>query len=65
MVIKDIIKQLPKIPPGKGKRLILLHAGFEDGFLPGMVLVFEGKSSDYYQEMISSILLEWFQRLCT
>ena len=40
---KDIIKQLPKIPPGKGKRLIVLHAGSEDGFVPGMDLVFEGK----------------------
>ena len=24
---KDLVKNLPKIPPGKGKRLIILHAG--------------------------------------
>ena len=40
---KDNVNQLPKIPPRKGKRLIVLHAGSEDGFAPGMDLVFEGK----------------------
>ena len=63
---KDVIKHLPKIPPGKGKRLIVLHAGSEDGFIPGMDLVFEGKKSgDYHQEMNSKVFLEWFERLCS
>ena len=63
---REIIKNLPKIPPGKGKRLIVLHAGSEDGFVKGMDLVFEGKKSgDYHQEMNSKVFLEWFQRLCT
>lgn len=62
----EIIKRLPKIPPGKGKRLIVLHAGTEDGFVPDMDLVFEGKKSgDYHKEMNSNVFLEWFERLCT
>ena len=61
----DIIKHLPKIPPGKGKRLIVLHAGSEDGFVEGMDLVFEGKKGgDYHREMNTTVFLEWFERLC-
>ena len=62
----DVVKHLPKIPPGKGKRLIVLHAGSEEGFVPGMDLVFEGKKGgDYHSEMNSTVFLEWFERLCT
>ena len=62
---KEIIKRLPKIPPGKGKRLIILHAGCEDGFIPNMDLVFEGKKTgDYHREMNSQVFLEWFETLC-
>ena len=62
----DIVKHLPKIPPGKGKRLIVLHAGSEEGFIRDMDLVFEGKKGgDYHQEMNSTVFLEWFERLCT
>lgn len=61
----EVIKHLPKIPPGKGKRLIILHAGSEDGFIKDMDLVFEGKKSgDYHKEMNSTVFLEWFERLC-
>ena len=63
---KEIVKHLPKIPPGKGKRLIVLHAGSKDGFVEGMDLVFEGKKGgDYHQEMNTKVFLEWFERLCT
>ena len=61
----EIVRNLPKIPPGKGKRLIILHAGSKDGFIPDMDLVFEGKKSgDYHQEMNTTVFLEWFERLC-
>ena len=62
---KEAINNLPKIPPGKGKRLIILHAGCEYGFISNMQLVFEGKKSgDYHSEMNSHVFLEWFERLC-
>ena len=56
---KEVVKRLPKIPPGKGKRLIVLHAGSKDGFVEGMDLVFEGKKGgDYLQEMNAKVFLE-------
>ena len=54
----------PKIRSGKGKRLIVLHAGTRsEGLIDGCDLVFLAKSKDgdYYQEMISVVLLEWFE----
>ncbi|KAF0725463.1 DDE 3 domain-containing protein [Aphis craccivora] len=33
-------------PSGKGKRLIVLHIGSEDGFVPGGLLCFESKKND-------------------
>jgi hypothetical protein len=44
----------PKIPSGKGKRLIVLHAGTgSEGLIDGCDLVFLAKSKDgdYRQEM--------------
>ena len=46
----------PKIPSGKGKRLIVLHAGTRsEGLIAGCDLVFLAKSKDgdYHQEMNS------------
>ena len=39
-------------PTGKGKRLIVLHAGYKGGFLPDCACVFIGKttSADYHDE---------------
>ena len=56
--------QLPKIPSGKGQRLIILHAGGADmGFVPGCKLIFTGKEEDgdYHREMNSKIFLNWFE----
>jgi hypothetical protein len=53
-----------KIPSGKGKRLIVLHAGTRsEGFIDGCDLVFLAKSKDgdYHQEMNSVVFLEWFE----
>ena len=48
-------------PLGKGKRVIVLHAGWKEGFLPGCQLVFVGKSksSDYHDE---AHFFEWWNR---
>ena len=50
-----------KVPSGKGKRLIVLHAGGEKGWVDGVDLVFTSKtnSADYHDEMNSDHFLEW------
>lgn len=53
-----------KNPSGKGKRLIILHIGNEDGFVNGGALVFESnKSSDYHEEMTGNVFNEWFSQV--
>ncbi|CAI6346881.1 unnamed protein product [Macrosiphum euphorbiae] len=54
-----------KEPSGKGKRLIVLHIGSTDGFVPGGLLCFESKtnSSDYHDEMNGSTFFEWFVKM--
>ena len=54
----------PKIPSGKGKRLIVLHAGNrEEGLIDRCDLVFlaKAKDGDYHQEMNGPIFLNWFE----
>jgi hypothetical protein len=54
----------PKIPSGKDKRLIVLHAGTRsEGLIDGCDLVFLAKSKDgdYHQEMNSVVFLEWLE----
>ncbi|CAI6358942.1 unnamed protein product [Macrosiphum euphorbiae] len=50
---------------GKGKRLIVLHIGSTDGFVPGGLLCFESKtnSTDYHDEMNGDTFYEWFVRI--
>lgn len=46
--------------PGKGKRLIVLHIGSEDGFVPGGLLCFESKkTTDYHEEMNGDVFNNW------
>ena len=53
-----------KHPSGKGKRLILLHIGSEDGFVEGGCLLFESrKSGDYHEEMTGEVFREWFENI--
>ncbi|KAE9543745.1 hypothetical protein AGLY_002141 [Aphis glycines] len=54
-----------KEPSGKGKRLIVLHIGSSDGFVPGGLLCFESKtnSTDYHDEMNGDTFYEWFVRI--
>jgi hypothetical protein len=54
----------PKIPSGKGKRLIVLHTGTRsEGLINGcdLVLLAKSKDGDYHQEMNSFVFLEWFE----
>jgi hypothetical protein len=51
----------PKIPSGKGKRLIVLHAGTrKEGLIDGCDLVFLVKSNDgdYHHEMNKKSILQ-------
>lgn len=44
----------PKLKTGKGSRFIILHAGGEDGFVPGGLLMFRsrnGSRGDYHDSM--------------
>ena len=47
---------------GKGTRLIILHAGSENGWIDGADLVFQSKKAtgDYHDEMNSDNFEEWF-----
>ena len=57
-----------KHPTGKGKRLIILHAGGIAGWLSQTELIFKSKSNtgDYHNEMNATHFLEWFEnKLCT
>ena len=49
-------------PSGKGSRLIILHAGSENGWVSDAVLVFQSKkvTGDYHDEMMSEHFGEWF-----
>ena len=50
-----------KVPSGRGKRLIILHAGGVDGWVEGADLVFRSKtkSGDNHNEMNSKHFMEW------
>ena len=50
-------------PSGKGKRLIILHAGSSEGWIPGAELVFVGKkgSGDYHDEMNAAHFEDWWK----
>ena len=54
----------PPTPTAKGKRLIVLHIGSEDGFVENGLLCFESKtkSADYHDEMNAAHFFEWFKR---
>jgi len=49
----------------KSKRLIVLHIGSSDGFLPGGLLCFESKTiaTNYHYEMNGDIFFSWFVKI--
>ena len=50
-------------PSGKGKRLIILGAGGEMGWIPSTTLIFQSKKNtgDYHDEMTGEHFEEWFR----
>ena len=51
-----------KYPRGKGKRLIVLHAGTRsEDWLIDLVFLTKAKDGDHHQEMNSVVVLEWFE----
>ena len=48
---------------GKGRRLIILHAGSKRGWVPNCALVFRSKkhTGDYHDEMNGDHFLDWFE----
>lgn len=52
-----------KLPLGKGRRLILLHAGGEGGFIQNAKLLFRSgtNSENYHDEMDGNKFKHWFQ----
>lgn len=53
-----------KNPSGKGKRLIILHIGSDDGFVEDGLLVFESKQTgDYHADMNADLFEDWFKNI--
>lgn len=55
----------PKKPSGRGRRLIVIHIGSTDGFVPGGLLFIESKtkSLDYHREIHGDTFFEWFKKM--
>ena len=51
-----------KHPTGKGGRIIVLHAGSKDGFVPNAKLTFLAKNDgDYHHQMNHMVFEKWFR----
>ena len=63
MTAQNVQGETPYQLTRKGKRLIILHAGYKGGFLPECSLVFVGKtnSADYHDEINGDHFEEWFE----
>ncbi|VVC40755.1 Hypothetical protein CINCED_3A007138 [Cinara cedri] len=55
----------PSNPTNKGKRLIILHIGSDNGFVRGGLLCFKSKknTSDYHNKMNDTIFQDWFEEV--
>lgn len=54
----------PKLKTGRGERFIILHAGGEQGFVPGGLLMFRsrnGNKGDYHDSMNHQCFRKWFE----
>lgn len=55
------IKCAPGTPVGKGKRLIICHAGSANGWITTPPLIFESKKTrDYHEDMDGDVFESWF-----
>jgi len=52
-------------PSGKGKRIILVHIGSDERFVPSGLLSFESKknSHDYHEEMNGQTFFNWIKNI--
>lgn len=54
-----------KAPSNKGKRITILHAGSEDGFVPNCLLLsaknIKDSSLDYHEDTTAELFENWFQ----
>lgn len=49
-------------PTGKGSRLIIVHAGTKEGFVPNARHIFQAKNDgDYHKQMNATVFQEWFE----
>lgn len=56
---------LVKNPISKGRRLIIVHAGGEDGFVPNALLIFPSglKTGDYHDDMNFANFTKWLEEM--
>lgn len=58
-------KCVTNAPCSRGKRLIILHAGSENGWIPGGLLIssksMKNSSADYHEDMDSQLFENWFR----
>lgn len=52
-----------KVPVSKGRRLIILHAGGEAGFIPKALTIFKSgmKTGDYHDDMNNTNFVKWLK----
>ena len=50
-------------PANRGQRLIVVHGGSKEGFVPGALLIYKASSAsgDYHSEMNGANFLKWMQ----
>ena len=53
-----------KVPISKGRRLIVVHAGFEKGFINNGLLIFKSGelSGDYHDDMNHENFMQWVSK---
>lgn len=53
-------------PPSKGKRIVIVHAGCKDGFIPNCLLLCGKKlkecHADYHSDMNGEVFEDWFEK---
>lgn len=52
------------VPFSKGERMIIVHAGSKNGFIPGAALIYKASSStgDYHNEMNFDNFMKWLEQ---
>lgn len=58
----DSVEGTMPVPIGKGGRIIVIHAGTSQGFVPNCLHIFRSKKTgDYHEEMNSVTFQKWFE----